>query len=371
MNRTVALNRHLFEAGVHDSLTFLIRFGAPDGLFHRLVTTTVARAGLAVVLARLTALCWTTSVAADTAEEASLGFRSAEQREGCRVQVQLARLVERLDERQADEAEEPKRVPSPGRPTPRPPAQPKPAEPQPAAKDAASCPPHSDYRDGKCVCNRYYHPAGSKCIPRDESKSDGDGGTNGTPRPKDEPCPNGEHRDRRSRQCVPNEAQRPQKRECPPGYRTLETPNKYGAYCEPANKPSNGDGGSNGSKPGTDNSGKCPTWAPEGKPPNCHCPAGTVRRGNFCGVAQCPPNMTGTPPNCHVKCPTGTVNQNEMCVPVSKPAPRPQPTGPTPKPVPQQPKCLGDKKLINGVCRCPPSAPKDIGNNQCDSPGPK
>lgn len=271
----------------------------------------------------------------------------------------------------SDEAEEPKRVPSPGRPTPRPPAQPKPAEPQPAAKDAASCPPHSDYRDGKCVCNRYYHPAGSKCIPRDESKSDGDGGTNGTPRPKDEPCPNGEHRDRRSRQCVPNEAQRPQKRECPPGYRTLETPNKYGAYCEPANKPSNGDGGSNGSKPGTDNSGKCPTWAPEGKPPNCHCPAGTVRRGNFCGVAQCPPNMTGTPPNCHVKCPTGTVNQNEMCVPVSKPAPRPQPTGPTPKPVPQQPKCLGDKKLINGVCRCPPSAPKDIGNNQCDSPGPK
>ena len=82
-NNAIALNRHLLVAGVHDSLAFLVRFRTPDGLFHRLIATAVASTGLAVVLTGLAAFCRTASVAADTAEEASLGFRSAQQREGC------------------------------------------------------------------------------------------------------------------------------------------------------------------------------------------------------------------------------------------------------------------------------------------------
>ena len=148
---------------------------------------------------------------------------------------------------------------------------------------------------------------------------------------------------------------KPQPRKCPPGYRVLDRPNKYGAYCEPVQQGGSdgnkqGGGGSNGNKQG-DGGGKCPTWAPEGRPPNCHCPAGTVRRGNFCGPATCGPGMTGTPPNCHRVCPDGTVNQDETCVPRSnpKPVPKPQP-GPPPKP-----HCSGGKipRSPDGVCVCP------------------
>ena len=143
-----------------------------------------------------------------------------------------------------------------------------------------------------------------------------------------------------------NTQSQPPQHNCPPGYRVLDKPNRYGAYCEaPAS------------------TGKCPPSAPEGSPPNCHCPAGTVSREGFCRPATCGPNMTGVPPNCHRVCPAGTVNQNKSCVPISKPGK----VGPAPKPVPTPPKCLGDKVLINGVCRCPSSAPKDIGHNRCDS----
>ena len=82
-NNTIALNGHLFVAGIHDGLAFLIRLSTPDGLFHRLIAAAVTGAGLAVVLTGLAAFSRATSVAADTAEEASLGFRSAQQREGC------------------------------------------------------------------------------------------------------------------------------------------------------------------------------------------------------------------------------------------------------------------------------------------------
>ena len=146
--------------------------------------------------------------------------------------------------------------------------------------------------------------------------------------------------------CVSNERPSPQqKRSCPAGYKVLDKPNKYGAYCEPPAP-----------------TAKCPPSAPEGTPPNCHCPAGTVSREGFCRPATCGPNMTGVPPNCHRVCPAGTVNQNELCVPISKPGK----VGPAPKPVPTPPKSSGDKVLINGVCRCPSSAPKDIGHNRCD-----
>lgn len=78
---------------------------------------------------------------------------------------------------------------------------------------------------------------------------------------------------------------------------------------------------------------KCPPSAPEGTPPNCRCPAGTVSRDGFCRPATCGPNMTGVPPNCNRICPPGTVNQNQSCVPVQKP--KPPPAQPQKQPCPK------------------------------------
>ncbi|RUP00347.1 hypothetical protein [Hyphomicrobium sp.] len=148
------------------------------------------------------------------------------------------------------------------------------------------CPIGMEFRNGSCR--------------RPSTSDQGSGGTNGTTSPDD--------------------------RKCPPGYHRLRRPNKYGAYCEP------------------DQSQKCPPSAPEGTPPNCHCPAGTVSRGGFCRPASCGPNMTGTPPNCHRICPPGTVNRNETCVQIQKPPPKKTP-----------PNCTGGKVPRNpdGLCVCP------------------
>ena len=51
MDRPVALDWHLFDAGVHHRLAFLIRFCTPDRLTDGLVATTVTGSGLTVVLA--------------------------------------------------------------------------------------------------------------------------------------------------------------------------------------------------------------------------------------------------------------------------------------------------------------------------------
>ena len=100
-----------------------------------------------------------------------------------------------------------------------------------------------------------------------------------------------------------NTQSQPPQHNCPPGYRVLDKPNRYGAYCEaPAS------------------TGKCPPSAPEGSPPNCHCPAGTVSREGFCRPATCGPNMTGVPPNCHRVCPAGTVNRTSHVCPSASPA---------------------------------------------------
>ncbi|MGD9785612.1 MAG: hypothetical protein AB7U49_13070, partial [Hyphomicrobiaceae bacterium] len=68
-------------------------------------------------------------------------------------------------------------------------------------------------------------------------------------------------------------------------------------------------------------------------PPNCYCPQGTVRKGDYCEKAQtcgpgttpqyvrgrlicapdrkCPGNLQGNPPNCY--CPQGTVRKGDYC----------------------------------------------------------
>jgi hypothetical protein len=61
----------------------------------------------------------------------------------------------------------------------------------------------------------------------------------------------------------------PGERSCPSGYVVLDKPNKYGAFCEPA-----------------DTSKQAPAKEPEkckfgmiGSPPDCHCPEGTEFQG--------------------------------------------------------------------------------------------
>jgi hypothetical protein len=70
-------------------------------------------------------------------------------------------------------------------------------------------------------------------------------------------------------------------RECPPGYRVLSKPNKYGAYCEQIEQ----------APP------KCPADRPVGSPPNC-CPQGTQFRKGACYPLNCSPGWTGLPPDC-------------------------------------------------------------------------
>ena len=65
----MALDRHLFDAGVHHRLAFLILLSTPDRLADRLVATTVTGAGLTVVLTRLAAFRWAMSIAAHPAEQ--------------------------------------------------------------------------------------------------------------------------------------------------------------------------------------------------------------------------------------------------------------------------------------------------------------
>ncbi len=215
---------------------------------------------------------------------------------------------------------------------------------RPVGKFPNCCPVNSQFRNGGCQCLPGFE-LGRRGVCRPARQTDP------APQPKPETpvkCPpdtifiNGQCR--RLAIPTPQPKPQPQKRDCGPGYVTRDTPNKYGNYCDPI-APAE----------------KCPTWAPEGTPPNCHCPEGTVRRGNFCGPAACPPNMTGTPPNCHRICPAGTVNQNESCVPVSKP----DPVGPSPKPVPAKcgkgfsgtpPNCeCNNGEIVNGECFKGPS----------------
>jgi hypothetical protein len=86
--------------------------------------------------------------------------------------------------------------------------------------------------------------------------------------------------------CLKQKERQPQERECPPGYRTLPKPNKYGAFCEPIEE------------------------APPAPPPP---------------PAECKFGMIGTPPNdCH--CPPGTEFMGfRGCLKVTAPPPPPPP----------------------------------------------
>lgn len=120
-------------------------------------------------------------------------------------------------------------------------------------------------------------------------------------------------------------------RKCPSGYHKLRRPNKYGAYCEPDQQ---------------QGPPKCPANRPNGMPPNC-CPSGTTFRLGQCYPEKCSPGWIGVPPHCR------------------KPQTNPTPTGPTPTPVPQKPKCSGDKvPSTSGQCVCP-NGTTDVGHNQC------
>ena len=112
----------------------------------------------------------------------------------------------------------------------------------------------------------------------------------GTP-PKCE-CPPGTKLLARYGRCI-KETTDPRPRTCPPGYRVLDKPNRYGAYCEII--------------PVACTGGRVPV----GSPPKCECPAGTTPRYGRCiprrepaptpTPAKCQPYQIGTPPNC--RCP--------------------------------------------------------------------
>ena len=95
------------------------------------------------------------------------------------------------------------------------------------------------------------------------------------------------------------EKEKPQRADCPAGYRKLNKPNKYRAYCEPIDQ----------------GPPKCPADKPNGTPPNC-CALGTRFTEGFCYPEKCSPGWTGSP-HCQPK-----ATQQA-----------PTPTGPTPKKV--------------------------------------
>ena len=88
--------------------------------------------------------------------------------------------------------------------------------------------------------------------------------------------------------CIPQkqkkqkpQEQAPEQHQCPDGYRVLDKPNKYGAYCEPIEQ----------APP------QCPADRPVGTPPNC-CPQGTHFTEGSCYPLTCSPGWTGSPPHC-------------------------------------------------------------------------
>jgi hypothetical protein len=210
-------------------------------------------------------------------------------------------------------------------------AKPKPAPPQPAPAPEKQksetqkkvCPPDKpvgiypkccpetyEYRDKKCRCPKGKVAINGLCQvppkpapqepPKEKTCPPNTVLQNGNCRPI--PCPPGTIGVPPI--CVPQgqkkEKQKPQQEECPQGYRKLNKPNKYGAYCEPIDQ----------------GPPKCPADKPNGTPPNC-CAPGTRFTEGFCYPDKCSPGWTGLPPHCQP--------------PAQQQAPTP--TGPTPKKV--------------------------------------
>jgi hypothetical protein len=184
-----------------------------------------------------------------------------------------------------------------------------------------SCPPGFEYRSGKCRCPRgldYVNgtcrapqkpqqpqpqqpnvcppdrPVGTppRCCPEGTEYSRG---ACRQPRQPVQPCPPGTVG--RYPICVPlqqkpQEEQRPQRPDCPPGYRQLRRPNKYGAYCEEIPAPTQPcPSGWSGTYP------NCQPPAPPPPPPPAPDPVGPSPK------QVCPSYMQGTYPNCY--CPSG------------------------------------------------------------------
>ncbi|ODA68124.1 hypothetical protein A7A08_01294 [Methyloligella halotolerans] len=216
------------------------------------------------------------------------------------------------------------------------------------SKSGKTCPAGLEYRSGKCRCPRGLDYVNGTC--RAPQKQQAPQTPNVCPpdRPVGTPprcCPEGYQYSRGSCRplqqevqpcppgtvgrypiCIPmkqkqEERQRP---DCPPGYRQLRRPNKYGAYCEEIQQ-----------APAT-----CPADRPNGTPPNC-CPPGTRFTEGSCYPTQCSPGWTGSPPHCQPPAP----------------APQPQPTGPTPRQV-----CPSYMEGTYPNCHCPSGTTGD----RCD-----
>ncbi len=131
--------------------------------------------------------------------------------------------------------------------------------------------------------------------------------------------------------CIPQQQkkEKPQKQQkpkvdCPAGYRKLDKPNKYGAYCEPIDQ----------------GPPKCTGDKPNGTPPHC-CPSGTRFTEGFCYPEKCSPGWTGSPPHCQP--------------PATQQAPTP--TGPSPKKI-----CPSYMEGTYPNCHCP----SGLTGDKCD-----
>ena len=111
--------------------------------------------------------------------------------------------------------------------------------------------------------------------------------------------------------CVPQKQKEEKpKIDCPEGYRKLNKPNKYGAYCEPIEQ----------------GPPQCPSDRPVGPPPNCS-PQGTHFTEGSCYPLTCTPGWTGAPPHC-------------------QPPAAPTPTGPAPKRISVHPTCKARRRTV-------------------------
>ena len=177
---------------------------------------------------------------------------------------------------------------------------------RPVGEFPRCCPQNAQFKGGECRCLPGLQLRSGKCVAAKPA-----------PRPQPEGCPpgqifiNGQCR----RLTIPAPQPNPPKRDCGPGYRQLERPNKYGAFCEPI--PSQQ---------------KCPGGY-TGTPPNCQPPKVVY--------PPCPAGWSGTPGNC------------------KPPAPKPAPA-----PKPQQPqRCDKGFSGFKPNCTCP--ANKEVVKGQC------